>query len=210
MKNQNEEYKFQGQGLSGYEKVKAKKAFDEYCARYHIEAYSDYQMLEELIYREVLQGRLRDKADAIEAKNEKEKKEEKVPRNLVETMNENFNQIMSIKEKLGMFENKQGKDGFDYIQKLKEKFKKWCEENQGSRSLVCPHCSKMILLKIRTEAWEAQKHPFFKDKLLANRKLWQLYKEGKITKQDIAEILGCSDRYVDWLEKKIFQAPAQE
>lgn len=206
---ENEKYEFQGVGLTRQEIYVGKKKFEDYCNHYHIESYSDCQLLEELIYREIMQERLKNQQLGIEAKALEKKKEAKIPRNLVETMNENFHSIMEIKEKLGMFENKDGQDGFDYIQKLKEKFRKWCEENQGSRSLVCPHCSKMILLKIRTEAWEAQKHPFFKDKLLANKKLWKLYKEGKITKQDIAEILGCSDRYVDWLEKKIYQAPAE-
>ena len=66
------------------------------------------------------------------------------------------------------------------------------------------------MLKIRTEAWEALKHPFFQDKLLANRPLWKLYKDKKITKEDVANVLGCSAQYIDWLEKKIYQAPAQD
>jgi len=39
------------------------------------------------------------------------------------------------------------------------------------------------MLKIRTEAWEAQKHPFFKDRILANKHLVKLYKDKKITKK---------------------------
>ena len=63
----------------------------------------------------------------------------------------------------------------------------------------------MILLKIRTEAWEALKHPFFKDKILANKQLWLLYKKGKITKKDVSLVLGTSEDYVDWLEEKIYK-----
>jgi DNA-directed RNA polymerase subunit RPC12/RpoP len=208
--DENKKYEFKGVGLSKYEKTLGKEKFKKYCNHYHIEAYSDLQMLEELIYQELMQERLKEKATQLEEKNKNEKKEYTIPRTLVETMKVNFDQILIIKEKLGMFENKEGQDGFAYIQKLKDKFKKWNEENQGSRTCVCPHCSKIILLKIRTEAWEAQKHPFFQDKLLANKSLWKLYKEGKITKQEVGEILGCSDRYIDWLEKHIYQAPAED
>jgi len=107
-------------------------------------------------------------------------------------------------------EEKKSDDPFNYIQKLKLKFKKWKEENQASRTAICPHCSKLILFNIRIDAWEAKKHPFFKDRLLANEHLWQLYKEGKITKDDIANILGCSSDYVIWLDKKISSNPTNK
>jgi len=210
MAEENKKYEFQGIGLGRYEIKKAKQAFENYCQHYNITAYSDYQMIEELVFQEIMQERLKKKIEQLEEKYKKENKEYSVPRHVVETMKINFDQILAIKEKLGMFENKEGADGFNYIQKLKEKFKKWCEENQGSRTVVCPHCSKMILLKIRTDIWEALKHPFFKDKLLANKYLWKLYKEGKIKKQDVAEVLGCSAQYIDWLEKKIYQNSASE
>ena len=209
MEQESKNFEFQGVGLGRYEKPKGRKAFEDYCNHYHITAYSDLQLVEELVYREMMTERLKSKANSIEEKNKKENKEYTVPRSLVETMNENFNQILAIKEKLGMFENKDGQDGFNYIQQLKEKFKLWCKENQGSRTVVCPHCSKMIALFIKPETWEAEKHPFFKDKLLANKHLWKLYKEGKITKEDVAEVLGCSAKYIDWLESKIYQVPAQ-
>jgi len=207
---ENINYEFKGVGLNRSERQHGEKKFQNYCVHYHIDAYSDLQMLEELVYQEIMQERLKAKVTFLEEKYKKEDKEYSVPRHIVETMKINFEQILVIKEKLGMFENKEGKDGFIYIQQLKEKFKIWCQGNQGSRTIVCPHCSKIILLKIRTEAWEAQKHPFFKDKVLANRALWQLYKDEKITKAEVAAVLGCSVQYVDWLEKKIYQAPAQE
>ena len=195
-------FKFQGVGLTKQEKFAGNKKFADYRSHYHVEAYSDMQMLEELIYREILQERLKHKIEQLEEKYKKEEKEYSVPRHVVETMNENFEQVLSIKEKLGMFENKEGKDGFDYIQQLKDKFKVWCTENQASRTVVCPHCSKMLALYIKPETWETYKHPFFKDKLLYNSHLVKLYNEKKITADDVAKILGCSDKYVDWLIKK--------
>ena len=119
-------------------------------------------------------------------------------------MNENLEQILILKDKLGLFETRQNNDGYLAIARLKEKFKKWLENNQASRTIRCPHCSQMILLKIKTEAWEALKHPFFRDLIFGNKPLWKLYKGEKITKEETAEILGVAPDYIDWLEKKIY------
>lgn len=203
-------YEFSGSGLAGSEKKWAEERFKDYRNRYHIESLSDLQLLEELVFREALQERYKKKVGKLskekpDTSGDKPKvKTEVIPTHIIRAMDENLERMMMIKEKLGLFEEKKGEDPFKYIQDLKKKFKIWREENQGSRTVTCPHCSKMILFKIRTEAWEAQKHPYFKDKVLANRHLWKLYKEGKITKEDIGQILGCSTDYIDWLERKIY------
>jgi len=205
---------FQGTGLTTSERRWGKKQFNEYKKKYHIETPSDLQLLEELVFREALQERYKRKigklAKDVNKKNKesgkKEIQTEIVPKFLLNSLNQNLEQILILREKLGLFEEKKGKDPFKYIQILRKKFTKWREENQGSRTLVCPHCSKMIMLKIKTEAWEALKHPFFKDRVLANEYLWELYKEGKITKEDIAKVLHVPTDYIDWLEEKIFRS----
>jgi DNA-directed RNA polymerase subunit RPC12/RpoP len=88
---------------------------------------------------------------------------------------------------------------------IKPKFRRWLDENQASRYIVCPHCSKSILLKIRTEAWEAQKHPFFRDRILGNAHLIELYKQNKLTKEDLAKIFETSPDYVVWLVEKAWR-----
>ena len=35
--------------------------------------------------------------------------------------------------------------------------------------------------------------------MLSNEHLVKLYQEGKITKNDVAQILECSDDYINWL-----------
>lgn len=199
---------FKGIGLTKGEKNQAEKRFEEYKQRYHIESLSDLQLLEQLVFREILQERT--KKQVRKVTNAKKKAEENaISPYLLKVLNENEERILILKEKLGLFEEKKGEDPFKYIQRLKKKFKKWREENQGSRTLICPHCSKMVMLKIRTKAWEALKHPFFKDRILANVHLWKLFKEGKITKDDIAKVLGCSPDYVEWLEEKIYFKPSE-
>ena len=204
-------YDYRGVGLGRAEKEHGKKKFDEYCAIYHITAYSDLQLLEELIYREIMQERFKVQIEEKKVKTEKEnktlsEKDQKdvvIPTYMVDAMNQNLDQVLSLKEKLGLLNNQEGDDGFKYIQQLEEKFKIWCQENQD-RSFACPHCSKMILLYMKQEYWETMKHPFFESKVLGNKKLIELYRIGTLTKQQVAEILGCSDKYIDWLESKIY------
>ena len=52
-----ESYKFQGIGLTRVEKNKGKKRFEQYKAQYHIESLADLELLEDLVYREILQIR---------------------------------------------------------------------------------------------------------------------------------------------------------
>jgi len=58
-------------------------------------------------------------------------------------------------------------------------------------------------LKIRTDAWEAQNHPFFKDRVLANKHLLKMYLDKKISRKDVALVLDCSSDYIDWMIKKV-------
>jgi len=188
-------YKVEWTGFNPEEARKANELLKSYIDRYSIETFSDREDLKTLIENEILKQRIQEKIA----------KETGIPpKYAIDSLNTLQNQILNLKEKLGIFEDKRQNDAFVYIQKLKKKFKKWQEENQGSRTIVCPHCSKMIMLQIRTEAWEAQKHSFFRDKILCNEHLIKLFKEGKITEKDVSLILGCSIDYVKWLVDKWF------
>jgi len=186
-------YKSEWSGFAPEESRKANNLLKVYIDKYHITKFSDREDLKTLIENEILKQRIQKRVGDDKGI---------PPKYVIDSLNTLQNQILNLKEKLGIFEDKKQSDAFVYIQKLKKKFKKWREENQGSRTCICPHCSKMIMLKIRTEAWEAQKHPFFKDRILANEHLVKLYQEKKITNVDVAKILGCSIDYVRWLIKK--------
>jgi hypothetical protein len=156
MEEKKESYTYRGVGLSRAEKEHGKKKFEEYCSIYHITAFSDLQLLEELIFREILQEQFKiqieeKKASTIKKNktlDEKDQKEVAIPTYVVEAMNTNLEQVLSLKEKLGLLNNQEGDDGFKYITQLEEKFKVWCQENQD-RTFACPHCSKMILLYMK-------------------------------------------------------------
>jgi len=208
--NEIKEYKYMGIGLGQYEKRTGHQKFIDYIEKYNIASLSDLSLLEELVYLEILGDKIKINIAEKQEQMVADKKPFTVPKFLIEAMKENFESIISIKEKLGMFENKDGNDGFQYITKIKDKFKKWEEDNQASRTFVCPHCSKMMILRVKPDVWEAAKHPFFRDKFLANKHLIRLYKAGKLTATDVSDILETSPKYTQWLVEKWDDIPADD
>jgi len=183
------------------EKKKALDLFHKYAGDYSIETISDKNTLKQLIYLELVHVRLQEKLNDLQDKNA-------IPTNLIELVHKNLEQIVKLKDRMGITKTQQDtlkKDAFGAFDSLKKKFRIWLDNNQGHRTLVCPHCSKMILLKIKTDNWDAVKHPFFKDKVLCNEGLMEVYKLGKITKEEVAKILDCSSDYIDWMIEKYGQ-----
>lgn len=173
----------------------AKELEKKYLTEYNIETVSDKNLLYYLIYLEVLHtAKLQKTANEFTVSNDN------LPLQLLDAIHKNINQIIEIKDKLGLTKKEEvSNDAYQSLELLKKKFKVWAENNQASRTLVCPHCSQMIMLKMRTEAWEAQKHTFFKDRLLGNESLIRLYKLGRLTKEEVASVLGTSSDYTEWL-----------
>ncbi len=180
-----------------HEKRIAKELLIKYLEQYDIESLPDQNSLKELIYYEIVQVRLQEKMNKLH------KDDNAIPANLLEIMHDNSSMIIELKNKLGLNRGMQaGKKPYDVLEHLKKRFAKWRQENSGSRHLICPHCSKMVMLKIRMDAWEALKHPFFQDRVLSNRHLINLYINNKLTKDDVANVLEVSPDYVDWLISK--------
>lgn len=169
----------------------------KYLIDYSIETVSDRNLLGQLVYFEVLHQRLQK-----DLNNEKDLENKQI---YIELLHKNIKEISNLKDKLGISRNKTQefkKDGFSYLQNVVRKYKKWLSENQASRYMVCPHCGLSILMKIKMDAWEAAKHPWFKDRVLGNTHLIRLFMEKKLTREDLAKIFGTSEDYTDWLTDK--------
>jgi uncharacterized protein YbjQ (UPF0145 family) len=196
-----DELDIEGMFIDKDEKKEAKALLLKYLNTYTIETISERNTLKQLVFLEVFNNRLQREL------NNYYKEQQPAPQKTVESLHSNLNQISSLKDKLGLSMDKKGKEineGYGVLSSMMKKYKIWRDENQGSRTLVCPHCGKMTLLKIRMESWEAQKHPFFKDRILANPHLMHLFKIGKISKHDVAKVLHTSLDYIDWLIKKVY------
>ncbi len=182
--------------FKGEERKQALSLLEKYFKDYSIESVSDINTLKEIIFYEIIQYRLQDKLnDFAESKT--------IPIQLVNVMHENSEAIIKLKNSLGLFADKEKKSEYDVLKHLKRRFSVWLNENQASRTLVCPHCSKMVLLKMKTDIWESQKHPYFRDRVIYNKVLIQLYHDQKITKKDLAGVLETSEDYIDWVINKI-------
>jgi hypothetical protein len=215
MPEENKTYEYKGIGLNRTEFKHGKEKFEEYTSIYHITQFSDLQLLEDLVFYEIASERM--KVNIEDKKSEQEKKnktlpekEYSIPTYIHTALNSNLEQILILKEKLGLLTKQDSNDSFSYLQLLKEKFKIWCSENTGSRTLICPHCSKIVLLRIRTDIWETQQHPMFKDKTLYNQHLIDMYLAGKIDANDVAKVLGTSPKYTEWLIEKFHQRKDKE
>ncbi len=175
---------------------KARILLEKYLGDYTIESISDKNTLKEVIYLEIVQQRLQEKLNEYYDKDSKA-----VPIQLVETIHKNSEAILKLKTSLGLNREKDQRSSVDILSIMKVRFQQWLKQNQASRTLLCPHenCGQMIMLKMRTEEWEAQKHPFFKDRILGNVHLVKLYQDRTITKEDVAKVLETSDDYIDWL-----------
>jgi len=194
----NKEISAQAKFTNRREKELARKLFDKYIKDYIIESVGELNTLSELVYLEVVQTMMQEKM-MIMAESHKNKE---ISSDLLEMIHKNSLMIMKLKDTLGINKKKDEKTSFDALQNMMHRAKLWREQNQGSRSLMCPHCSKMILLKIRTDKYDASKHPFFKDKILYNQALIDLLVRGRLTRDECAAVLEVSPDYMDWLLEK--------
>lgn len=173
----------------------ALKKYKEYSLNKEFTEISDKELLKQLIYVEILILRIQKDTDKI------------AYRAIIELSN----QTITIKKQLGLLDEGKKEDIATILHQLQKKASIWRAKNRLSYEVRCSECSKMLLLKIKTEGYDAIKHPFFRDNVLCNEHLWDLYKkEGKITKLDIAKVLFADKAtdntfYVDWIEEKLYE-----
>lgn len=184
----------------------AKDLLQKYLNDYAIETISERNTLQEIIYLEVLQIRLQEKLNDFYEKDSKA-----LPLNVIEIVHKNSDAIIRLKTTLGLNKSKDKKNAYDVLEHLQRRFKIWLEQNQASRTIKCPHCSKFIFLKMRTEAWEAQKHPFFRDNMIYNKALFAKFGQNVMIDKDfIASVLEVSQDYADWVVNKVKQQEQQD
>lgn len=203
---------FQGSGLSDDEISIGRLRFNEYKKVYpQLNKLSSLQLLEELVWLECLQERFKQQVGIITAPTKKiingEEKivSESVPSHLQESIADNLNQIMALKTKLGMFEDKEVTDAFKKLQELETKMAEYRRTHPDLFKSTCIHCGRSQYLFRRTDKCEVLNSPFVEEKALNNKPLFRVYKSGQpLTKEDVAAILGSSVDIVDWINDKYF------
>ncbi len=191
--------KFKGEA----EKTLAQSLLTRYLADFVIESVSDINALKEIIYLEIVQFRLQDKLNDMYTDDTK-----MVNWDTLEVIHKNSDCILKLKATLGLKSDLEKLDDYSALENLKRRHKQWRAENQGSRYLKCPHCCKPILLKIKTEAWDAGKHPFFQDNFLCNQTLLENLDQTVLIDRDfIAKVFDTSPNYINWILNHMKNSP---
>lgn len=200
---------FIGSGLEPDEVAQGRIRFEGYKTSYpQLNKQSNKQLLEELVWLECLQERFKKQVGIVTQPKKAPDgttKVESVPGHLQKSIADNLTQIVDIKTKLGLFEDQKTLDAFRDFENLKKKAAEYRAQHPLSFKTSCPHCTKIFYLKRRTEGFEEFISPFYADdKVVKNTPLYNLYKAGKITKEEFAEVLGVSPDYAAWLKEKVY------
>ena len=198
-----DEYQFKGTGLTKKELYWGRDRFEEYQSNYpHLHKMSDLSTLEELIFQEALQERLKEKILSL-TNNKKIDESSAIPSSLQQQLADNLDIQFKLKEKIGLFEDKKRLDAFKDFRETEEKFRQYRRENPDLFKVTCVKCAFPFYLKRRTVDYEPLTGSWFKDKILFNLPLFKKYLSGvPLEKKDMADILGVSQDYIDWIIEK--------
>jgi hypothetical protein len=200
---------FTGSGLNTKEVEKGGIRYQEYLKNYpQLNKPSNLMLLEELVWLECLQERFKEQVGVIIKPTtgpDGQTKIESVPKNLQESIANNLEQIINLKTKLGLFDDKETSDAFKFLEAMFNKATAYRKANPLQFKTTCLHCGKYNFLKRRTDKFEEYKSPFYADdKVLKNDELHACWKEGILPIERYAKAMGVSTDYILWLEEKIF------
>ena len=203
-------YQLEGEWINSEEDKEANKLFTDYLEANHFDRQSDVELLKRLVFAVMFSKRLEKEITKkfIDAEGSDTKASTNYQLNNAYT--NSLKQIMDLQKELGMLGDKSKTNPLEYIFRLLKKFKLWKENNQDGREITCCHCAKIMFLNIRTDRYEAKKHPYFIGKILGNPEVWRWYKEGKITKEEFAKAFNTSTFYIDWIEEQLSQGKLKQ
>lgn len=186
-------------GLSDIEKQKALQLYDQYVSEHSFESLAEKSTLINLVYLEILNDRIK-----LYIEQEGKDKQGAIPLKMTEQLVNNTTQVMNLKEKLGMMKDADSESALELINELKEKALNYYEEHAGETYVKCPECQNLFRLLMKIDGLEPAKATFFKGTTLYNIKLMELYHYKKLTKKEVAEILGVHTNYVDFIYENIY------
>jgi hypothetical protein len=186
-------------GLSADEKQKAINLYDQYISEHSFESLAEKSTLINLVYLEILNDRVK-----IFIEQEGNEKKGAIPLRMTEQLVANTNQIMELKEKLGMMKDADSENALELMNELKEKALTYYNEHAGCTTIRCPNCQQLFNLLMDVVNLTPEKCSFFRGTLLYNLPLLNLYHLKKITKLEVAEVLGVHQNYVDFIYNNLY------
>lgn len=178
----------------------ATEMLNNYLEQSTIENVADRDTLKQLIDLQILAERIKSilKTEYIKAN-------PSIPLQMVEQLRDTEKQIMELKEKLGLTQKDKEQAGWvETWDLLKKKALAYYETHKGENHIRCPYCQKMIMLLLKMDDYDAKKSPWFENTTLYNKKVFQLYHDKKITKEEASDILGVSEYYIDFIYENLY------
>jgi uncharacterized C2H2 Zn-finger protein len=186
-------------GLNEKEKDKAIQLYDKYVTENSFENLAEKSSLVNLVYLEAINDRIK-----LFIEKEDKEKNGAIPLHMVEQLISNNEQIMKLKDQLGMLKNKDNDSFITAWDELKKKALDYYNSHAGETYVKCPECQKMFRLLMKIDGLEISKASFFKGTSLYNTKLLKLYEEKRLSKEEVAEILGVHSKYILFIFNNIY------
>lgn len=182
------------------EKDFAANLLNSYLAESAIESFSDKDTLRQLIDLEVVLERIKSFLNTEYAKSNPA-----IPTQMLDQLQELNNQALKLKESLGLLNKTEEKADFvEILETLKKKALQYYKEHAGCNVVRCPYCQNLFQLLMNTKDLEVKKLPWFKGTILYNKKLFDLYHNKKVNEDEVAEILGVSKFYVNYIYETVY------
>jgi len=198
-KSQEEELLTAFVGLNKEEKEKALQHYNQYISEHSFESLAEKSTLINLVYLEILNDRIK-----LFIEQEGKDKAGAIPLRMTEQLVENTNQIMNLKEKLGMMKDKQNDSVYQLWKDLEEKCLKYYEEHAAEFQNKCPYCNKLFPSILPPEKLTPEVSSWFKGTDLYNEEVFNLYNNKIITEEQAAKILGVSKFYIPYIYQEIY------
>jgi hypothetical protein len=182
------------------EKIFATDLYQRYTDTCSFENEADKDSLLHLIDQELLAARIKK-----ELKKEYEKGNPTIPLQMVDQLDSVIDRIGTLKEKLGLTsQDKQQNSWSQYWNKLEAKCLNYYKEHAAETYTRCPKCQHIYTLLMKVDDKEKISATFFKGTKIYNRKLFSLYHEKRLTEVELAEILGVSSLYINYIYSEVF------
>lgn len=192
-------------GLNSVEKTKALHLYDKYISENSFENLAEKSTLTQLVYLEALNDRIK-----LFIEKEDIEKNGAIPIHMVEQLISNNEQIMKLKDQLGMLKNKDDDSFLTAWEELKKKSLAYYNEHAGETYVKCPECQKIFRLLMKMDNLTPEKASFFRGTTLYNTKLLKLYEEKRLTIDEVAEILGVHSKYINFIYQNIYLKEEKE
>jgi len=188
-------FKTEWVGFKSEETRKANELLRTYIEKYSITKFSDREDLKTLVENEILKQRI-----------QKELHDQKgiPPKYAIDSLNTLQNQILNLKEKLGVFAGKDKSDFYIFWERYKNKMQLYAETHEAECTFKCPSCGKYALLLFKVDDYNTFNFNLLRGTFIYNKELMEEIEKGTLTETRVAKILGCSVDYITGCYNEIY------